>query len=90
MTKLTVHLPAALQVSFEVPSWLDPAKIPERTPCSPHSSTVGYRHMCRFLGLLVGCPYYITLHYGTFQQLQPSLLHLWQPSQVRRFLGLHL
>ncbi|GAB5029578.1 glycolipid 2-alpha-mannosyltransferase [Nannochloropsis oceanica] len=37
------------QVGFSVPAWLDKAKIPERTPCSPHSSTVGYRHMNRFL-----------------------------------------
>jgi len=38
------------QVGFAVPAWLDKARIPERTPCSPHSSTVGYRHMNRFLG----------------------------------------
>lgn len=36
-------------VGFKIPAWLDRAKIPERTPCSPHSSTVGYRHMNRFL-----------------------------------------
>jgi hypothetical protein len=34
-------------ISFEIPAWLDKDKIPERTPCSPHSSTVGYRHMNR-------------------------------------------
>ena len=34
-------------VDFAIPEWLDRAKIPERTICSPHSSTVGYRHMNR-------------------------------------------
>lgn len=34
-------------IAFEIPAWLDKARIPERTPCSPHSSTVGYRHMNR-------------------------------------------
>lgn len=37
------------QIAFAVPAWLDQDQIPERTPCSPHSSTVGYRHMNRFL-----------------------------------------
>jgi hypothetical protein len=35
------------RVDFEIPSFLDRARIPERTECSKHSSTVGYRHMCR-------------------------------------------
>jgi len=34
-------------VDFAIPEWLDKDKIPERTICSPHSSTVGYRHMNR-------------------------------------------
>ena len=38
-------------VEFAIPSWLDKAKIPDRTICSPHSSTVGYRHMCRLVSL---------------------------------------
>lgn len=45
---LTFH-----RVKFEIPAFLDKEKIPERTECSEHSSTVGYRHMCRFLGLQV-------------------------------------
>ena len=45
---LTFH-----RVEFEIPAFLDKDKIPERTECSKHSSTVGYRHMCRFLGLEV-------------------------------------
>jgi len=32
---------------FEIPHWLDKSRIPERTPCSSHSSTIGYRHMSR-------------------------------------------
>lgn len=36
-------------VVFAIPAWLDRERIPERTPCSYHSSTVGYRHMNRFL-----------------------------------------
>lgn len=35
------------RVAFEVPAFLDGGRIPERTECSKHSSTVGYRHMCR-------------------------------------------
>lgn len=41
------------RVEFEIPSFLDKSRIPERCECSTHSSTVGYRHMCRFLGLQV-------------------------------------
>ncbi|EKU20156.1 alpha 1,2-mannosyltransferase [Nannochloropsis gaditana CCMP526] len=41
------------RVSFQVPAFLDKERIPERTECSKHSSTLGYRHMCRFLGLQV-------------------------------------
>ena len=37
------------KVSFDIPSFLEKERIPERTTCSPHSSTVGYRHMCRFM-----------------------------------------
>lgn len=35
-------------ISFSIPEWLDRDRIPERTPCSFHSSTVGYRHMNRY------------------------------------------
>ena len=35
------------EIHFEIPEWLDRASIPERTPCSNHSSTIGYRHMNR-------------------------------------------
>ncbi|KAM3574953.1 hypothetical protein VYU27_003080 [Nannochloropsis oceanica] len=45
---LTFH-----RIEFDIPAFLDKEKIPERTECSKHSSTVGYRHMCRFLGLQV-------------------------------------
>ena len=33
-------------VDFKIPAHLDRSKIPERTHCSNHSSTIGYRHMC--------------------------------------------
>lgn len=37
-------------LKFEIPSNLDPKSVPQRTVCAPKSSTVGYRHMCRFHG----------------------------------------
>ena len=37
------------QIEFAIPAWLDKSKIPERTPCSFNTSTIGYRHMNRFL-----------------------------------------
>ena len=44
----TVHMELTFrQVEFAIPDFLDKDKIPERTPCSYHSSTVGYRHMNR-------------------------------------------
>ena len=36
-------------LSFEVPAFLNSSAIPERTLCSPQSSTIGYRNMCRFM-----------------------------------------
>lgn len=41
------------RVEFEIPAFLDRARIPERTECSKHSSTVGYRHMCRCVSQLL-------------------------------------
>lgn len=35
-------------VSFTVPNFIDPSVLPVRTKCAPSSSTIGYRHMCRF------------------------------------------
>ena len=37
-----------LNVAFKVPSNISPDRIPNRTLCAPDSSTIGYRHMCRF------------------------------------------
>lgn len=33
---------------FQFPKNVDPTKLPNRTICAPGSSTIGYRHMCRF------------------------------------------
>jgi hypothetical protein len=37
-----------LEIAFVVPDNLQPFTLPDRLPCSPHSSTMGYRHMIRF------------------------------------------
>ena len=37
------------RIQFAVPAFLNKSQIPERTVCSPQSSTIGYRHMCRFM-----------------------------------------
>jgi hypothetical protein len=37
-----------ISFQFQFPKNIDPAKLPKRTVCAPDSSTIGYRHMCRF------------------------------------------
>jgi hypothetical protein len=36
------------RIELLIPSNLKAVKLPERTQCSPHSSTIGYRHMIQF------------------------------------------
>lgn len=51
--KAATTSPVSLRrVEFEIPPLLDRERIPERTECSKHSSTVGYRHMCRCVSRL--------------------------------------
>lgn len=42
-----------VQIELSFPDGYKNQKIPERTACSPQSSTLGYRHMCRFHAFLV-------------------------------------
>lgn len=37
-----------ITVNFTIPKHLNAKDIPTRTTCAPKSSTLGYRHMCRF------------------------------------------
>ena len=40
-------------IAFSIPMNLQPFTLPERLPCSPHSSTIGYRHMISFHATLI-------------------------------------
>jgi hypothetical protein len=42
-----------IPITFSIPTNLQPFTLPERLPCSPHSSTIGYRHMIRFHATLI-------------------------------------
>ena len=42
-----------ISISFTIPANLQSFILPERLPCSPHSSTIGYRHMISFHATLI-------------------------------------
>ena len=42
-----------VSIVLSVPENLKPFTLPERLPCSPHSSTMGYRHMISFHATLI-------------------------------------
>eukprot|EP01038_Epipyxis_sp_PR26KG_P013005 gene13005-17435_t len=53
-------------ISFTIPTFLNNLKIPDRTVCAPATSTIGYRHMCRFHATQVH-QYLKTEGYGNYE-----------------------
>ena len=54
MQQAVPHMPLTfVPIVFSIPTNLQAFTLPERLPCSPHSSTIGYRHMISFHATLI-------------------------------------